>query len=74
MSDLIGTGNITGEPAARWAWVRWAHSARDGQVHAFPIEDSQRGRWLQAVCSHTAPPAALGSSLPTPYCLTCLRS
>ena len=29
--------------ADRWAWVRWAYSARDGQVHAFPIEDSPRG-------------------------------
>lgn len=41
-------------------WVRWAHSSRDGLVHAFPIEGSQHRRWLHAVCAFTVPPAALG--------------
>jgi hypothetical protein len=60
------------QPADRWAWVRWAYSARDSQVHAFPIEDSQYGRWPRALCAHTAPPTALGSSITTPYCPQCL--
>lgn len=53
-------------------WVRWSHSARDGQVHAFPLEDSQRGRWPQAVCTHTAPPTAVGSATAGPRCPKCV--
>lgn len=60
MAKLIGTG----APVAAWCaapgWMRWAYSSRDGVVHAFLIEGSQRGRWLRAVCSFTVPPAVLG--------------
>lgn len=55
-------------------WVRWCYSTRDRQVHAFPIEDSQYGRWPQAVCTHTAPPAAIHSTttrLLTRVCRLC---
>lgn len=53
-------------------WVRWMASAQDGQVHAFPIDDSQRGRWPQAVCSYVARPGALGLAAVSPRCPWCV--
>lgn len=54
-----------------WRWVCWRRSTHDGQVHAFPVEDSQCGRWPQAVCAHTVPPAALGPGGAGPRCPEC---
>jgi hypothetical protein len=56
------TGSVSDRPAQLSAsgWVHWAYSPRDGQVHSFPIEARLRDRWLQAVCLHTVPLAAVG--------------
>lgn len=72
MPRLTDTGPKT--PRSAVMWVQWAHSARDGLVHAFPVEDSERDRWPQAVCTHTAPPAALGASTMAPRCPGCVLS
>ncbi len=59
VAKLTGTDAALPARCAVPGWMRWAHSTRDGLAHAFPIEDSQQGRWLRAVCSSTVPPAAL---------------
>jgi hypothetical protein len=74
--DLPSTENdpAAGEREPDRAWIRWHHSARDGQVHAFWLEARPPGSWLQALCTHTAPPAALGSCITLPYCPDCLQA
>ncbi|MGH4027258.1 MAG: hypothetical protein ACRDRV_22030 [Pseudonocardiaceae bacterium] len=53
-------------------WVRWAYSARDGLVHAFPLGDSECGRWPLAVCSHSVPPAAVAAGVVGSWCPECV--
>lgn len=74
MSDHTDPATPPPAPASEAAsvWVRWNYSARDGQVHAFPLDDSQYGRWPQALCSHVVPPGALGSAVTSPRCSWCV--
>ena len=39
--------------------ISWRRSARDQQVHAFPEAQAAEPRYLEALCSHSAPPAVL---------------
>jgi hypothetical protein len=71
VTKLTDTDALVAARCAASGWIRWAQSARDGRVHAFPIHDSQQGRWLRAVCSHTIPPAALGPT--TVVSIRCAR-
>lgn len=66
------SAGLSAAAAAASVWVRWSYSARDGQVHAFPLDDSQRGRWPQALCSHVVPPGALGLNTTGPRCSWCV--
>lgn len=73
MARLTGTDAVVARRCAAPGWIRWAHSTWDGLVHAFPIEGSQHGRWLRAVCSFTVPPAALGpATVVGPRCPRCV--
>ncbi|MGH4026460.1 MAG: hypothetical protein ACRDRV_17935 [Pseudonocardiaceae bacterium] len=65
-------GPQTRERTSLPEWVRWAYSVRDGLVHAFPLEDSECGRWPLAVCSHTTPPAAVAVIRAGPRCAECV--
>ena len=62
-------GRVDGGPSG---WVRWAYSARDGLMHAFPLGDSECGRWPLAVCSHTVPPAAVAAGVAGSRCPECV--
>lgn len=73
MAKLTGTDASVAARRGASGWMHWAHSARDGLAHAFPVEDSQREGWLQAVCTHIAPPAALGTAtVLDPRCARCV--
>lgn len=57
--------------------VVWRRSSYDQQVHAFPLAQvAEAGRrYLEAVCSHSAPPVALEPTLDPPgmgTCMSCL--
>ena len=62
--------------------IAWRRSVRDQRVHAFGVEVVEAGRrHLLAVCSHSAPPAALEPAghrghwqalLDVSTCLSCL--
>ncbi len=62
MAGLTGTYADAAARCGAPGWTRWAHSTRDALAHAFPIEDSQQGRWLRAVCPATVAlgPATVG--------------
>jgi hypothetical protein len=73
VARLTATGASTVARRAAPGWMRWAHSSRDGLVHAFPIGDSQLDRWVQAVCAFTVSPAALGpATVVGPRCPRCV--
>lgn len=52
------TGRGVGQAPELWwqLWVRWGYSPRDNLQHAFQVEESQRGRVMQAMCRHTVRP------------------
>ena len=61
--------------------ISWRRSARDQRVHAFPLEVAEPRSYLQAICSHTVPPALLepaghrghwSALLDVTTCLPCL--
>lgn len=60
------------EDGSDWGWARWSYSARDGLVHAFPLEDCECGRWPVAVCSHVVPPAAVAAGVAGARCPECV--
>lgn len=64
--------DVDRQVAAASTWVRWRYSGRDGQVHAFPVEDSECGRWPQAVCAQVVPPGVLGPGVTGPRCPECV--
>lgn len=72
MAWLTGTDAVVAGRCTAPRWIRWARSGWDGLIHAFPVEVSQQGRWLRAVCSDAVPPAALGPA--TVVGLRCPRS
>ncbi len=53
--------------------IAWRRSGCDEQVHAFPLAQiAEAGRgYLEAVCSHTAPPTALQPTVGRPSQNTC---
>ena len=71
MVKLTDTDALVAARCAAPGWIRWAQSNRDGRAHAFPIEDTQQGRWVRAVCSHTIPPAALSTTGVSIRCARC---
>ena len=55
--------------------VVWRHSSRDRQVHAFVVAQvAEPGRrYLEALCRHSAPPAALQPAVHRPGGSTCMH-